>query len=75
MYKGMLLLNLHHNKVDCKCVQGFTGSLQGNQSAGISNLWGLPHTAGLDTIFVQIFMDALPGVPGVSKNQMFFFTN
>ena len=25
-------------------------------------------TAGLDTIFVQIYMDALPGVPGVSKN-------
>ena len=35
----------------------------------------LPHTAGLDTIFVQIYMDALPGVPGVSKNQIFFFTN
>ena len=30
------------------------------------------HTAGLDTIFVQIYMDALPGVPGVSKNQNFF---
>ena len=30
------------------------------------------HTAGLDTIFVQIYMDALPGVPGVSKNQIFF---
>ena len=25
----------------CKCLQGFTGSLRGNQSAGISNLWGL----------------------------------
>ena len=33
------------------------------------------HTAGSDTIFVQIYMDALPGVPGVSKNQNFFFTN
>ena len=33
------------------------------------------HTADLDTIFVQIYMDALPGVPGVSKNQIFFFTN
>ena len=32
----------------------------------------LCHTAGLDTIFVQIYMDALPGV---SKNQNFFFTN
>ena len=31
------------------------------------------HTAGLDTIFVQIYMDALPGVPGVSKNQIFFY--
>ena len=31
------------------------------------------HTAGLDTIFVQIYMDVLPGVPGVSKNQIFFY--
>ena len=35
----------------------------------------LRHTAGLDTIFVQIYMDPPPGVPGVSKNQIFFFTN
>ena len=27
--------------VHCKCLQGFTGALQGNQGAGISNLWGL----------------------------------
>ena len=33
------------------------------------------HTASLDTIFVQIYMDPPPGVPGVSKNQIFFFTN
>ena len=33
------------------------------------------HTADLDTIFVQIYMDALPGVQGVSKNQNFFLTN
>ena len=33
------------------------------------------HTAGSDTIFVQIYMDTLPGVQGVSKNQIFFFTN
>ena len=25
----------------CKCLQRFTGSLRGNQSAGISNLWDL----------------------------------
>ena len=25
----------------CKCLQGITGTLQGNRSAGISNLWGL----------------------------------
>ena len=31
------------------------------------------HTAGSDTIFVQINMDPAPGVPGVSKNQIFFF--
>jgi hypothetical protein len=35
----------------------------------------LPHTASLETIFVQIYMDALPGVPGVSNNQNFSFTN
>ena len=28
-------------KLHCKCLQGFTKSLRGNQSAGISNLWGL----------------------------------
>ena len=27
--------------VHCKCLQGITGSLRGNRSAGISNLWGL----------------------------------
>ena len=31
------------------------------------------HTAGLDPIFVQIYMDPPQGVPGVSKK--FFFTN
>ena len=25
------------------------------------------HTAGLDTIFVQIYMNPPPGVPGVSR--------
>ena len=30
------LLNIH-----CKCLQGFTGGLRGNPSAGISNLQGL----------------------------------
>ena len=32
------------------------------------------HTAGSDTIFVQIYMDAPPGVPGVSKYQIYLFT-
>ena len=27
--------------VHCKCLQGFTGTLWGNRSAGNSNLWGL----------------------------------
>ena len=35
----------------------------------------LAHTAGSDTIFVQIYMDPPPGVTGVSKNWIFFFTN
>ena len=32
----------------------------------------LMHTAGSDTIFIQIYMDALTRVSGVSKNQNFF---
>ena len=32
-------------------------------------------TASSDTIFIQIYMDAPPGVPGVSKNHIYFFTN
>ena len=32
----------------------------------------LMHTAGSDTIFIQIYMNALPRVSGVSKNQNFF---
>ena len=30
------------------------------------------HTASLETIFVQAYMDALPGVSGVSKIRFFF---
>ena len=30
------------------------------------------HTARCNTIFVQIYMDAPPGVPWVSKNHIFF---
>ena len=33
------------------------------------------HTAGSDPIFIQIYTDAPPGVPGVSKNRIYFFTN
>ena len=36
------------------------------------------HTARSDTIFIRIYMDAppgVPGVPGVSKNHISFFTN
>ena len=40
------------------------------QGVGCCNGWY--HTAGSDTIFVQIYMDPPPGVPGVSKNQIFF---
>ena len=49
------------------CVNGDnTGSPEG------MGTWGLVptflHTAGLDTIFVQIYMDPPPGVTGVSKD-------
>ena len=30
------------------------------------------HTPGSETIFFQIYIDAPPGVPGVSKNWIFF---
>ena len=30
------------------------------------------HTAGSDTIFVPIYLDPSPGVPGVSKNRIIF---
>ena len=30
--------------------------------------WYTIHTAGLDTIFIQIYIDMPPGVPGVSKD-------
>ena len=33
------------------------------------------HTSGSDNIFFQIYMDAPSGVSGVSKIQIFFFTN
>ena len=39
------------------------------------NFWPMytqMHTAGSNTIFVQIYMDPPPGVPGVWKNQIFF---
>ena len=29
------------------------------------------HTAGLDTIFVQIYMDPPPGVPGVDPYRIY----
>ena len=34
---GELAINL---KLHCKCLQEIAGTLQGNRSAGISNLWG-----------------------------------
>ena len=33
------------------------------------------HTAGSDTIFNQIYMDGLPGIPRVCVNKSDFFTN
>ena len=41
------------------------------QNLGALHKYAL-HTAGSDIIFVQIYMDPPPGVPGVSKNQNFF---
>ena len=31
-------------------------------------IWSAPyHTPGSDSIFIQVYMDTPPGVPGVSK--------
>ena len=42
-YYGAKLIFLDNLQLflHCKCRQGITGTLQGNRSAGISNLWGL----------------------------------
>ena len=37
--------------------------------------WYNLHTAGSDTFFIQIYMDAPPGVPGVSKNSQKYAAN
>ena len=38
--EGLELVILLH----CKCLQGFTGTLRGNEPAGVSNLQGLQVT-------------------------------
>ena len=48
-----------------KCQEGFSLS---RPRSGVELLCCfLYHTAGSDTIFIQIYMDAPPGIPGVSK--------
>ena len=37
-----------------------------------AELLGSCHRAGSDTILIQIYMDALPGVPGLSKIRIYF---
>ena len=44
------------NQLHCKCLQGFTGSLRGNWSAGISNLWGL-HVPTIPVIWKSPYSD------------------
>ena len=44
--------NYSGNQLHCKSLQGFTGSLQGNRSAGISNLWGLHVTLNMISIVI-----------------------
>ena len=63
------------------CTEPFPLGIGGNRAVVVDSLKTRPkperpvHTAGSDTIFVQIYMDPPTGVPGVSKNQNFFFTN
>ena len=58
---------MSENEIDTMFKEEKTASGQGNLLKGIENYLGvaLSHTASLDTIFIQIYMDALPGVPGV----------
>ena len=37
----------------CKCLQGFTGTLQGNECTGVSNLQGLQVTCNACKNFLQ----------------------
>ena len=44
---------LRHNYLHCKCLQGITGTLQGNRSAGISKLQGLQYTRNPYIFFIS----------------------
>ena len=56
---------------DCKHFEMLLGAIPVRiwQESDACCLFKHQHTAGLDTIFVQIYMDTPLGVPGVSKNQ------
>ena len=51
----------------CKCLQGFTGTLRGNESAGISNLQGLQVTCNA--------CKKISGKPLKSAGNMFYRDN
>ena len=42
--KNLDFIHIHTSQLHCKCLQGFTGTLRGNESAGVSNLQGLQVT-------------------------------
>ena len=54
--------------VHCKCLQGFTGTLWGNRSAGISNLWGL-HVYTIAVILKSPHSDFHVIIVGISTLQ------
>ena len=52
--------------IHCKCLQGFTGSLQGNESAGISNLWVFVIFAG------NLIYRSSMGIPCISSREIMY---
>ena len=42
--KNLDFIHIHTSQLHCKCLQGFTGTLRGNECAGVSNLQGLQVT-------------------------------
>ena len=59
---GLLCIMTHMNTQHCKCLQGFTGALQGFLRTGVLKLKGL-HVAGVPCSSLQGFPVCITGKP------------